>query len=478
MRILSRYAIRAHIGPFIFAFSAVTGLLFLNAIAQRLGDLVGKGLETTVILEFMLYSLPHIVALTFPMAVLVAVLYVFSDMTGNNEVMALAAGGVHPGRLLAPLLLVGAVLTGTMLYFNDRVLPESNHQLSRLLSDVGSQSPTFDLREEVINEVHTVDDSRRFLRARSIDAATNRMLDVEIYDLTRAGETRTIIAQRGEMAFTPDGRDLYMTLEDGFVLETAENRPAAFQRLYFERQVIPFRGVGAELERRTGGGSRSDREMTIAMLRERVSESFHNIHGVADDMKAISMRALEAALGTTAVAAADGFEEGQRVNGFITDPVLSEVTQEARVNQTRWDVQRLTVYRYRVEIYKKHAIAFACLVFIFLGVPLAIRYPQGGVGMVIALSLTIFFLYWVGLIVGERMADRGHIHPWIAMWSPNIVLMIPALILTLRMGHDMSTNRGSRWDEIRFRVAELVRKLTSRGRRSSANDPLVAGDVR
>jgi len=471
MRILSRYAIRSHIGPFIFAFTAVTGLLFLNAIAQRLGDLVGKGLEYTVLLEFMLYSLPHIIALTFPMAILVAVLYAFSDMTGNNEVMALAAGGVHPGRLLFPLLLVGLVLSGTMLYFNDRVLPESNHQLSRLLSDLGSKSPTFELREEVINEIHTVDDSRRFLRARSIDAATNRMIDVEIYDLTRAGDTRTIVADRGEMAFTPDGRDLYMTLEDGVVLETSESRPQGFQRLYFERQVIPFRGVGAELERRTGGGSRSDREMTIAMLQERVGESIANLHSIADDMQAISSKALEAALG---VAPVDPMEsDGSPAGVILIDPVLAEVTQEARVNQTRWDVQRLTVYRYRVEVHKKHAIAFACLVFVFLGVPLAIRYPQGGVGMVIALSLGIFFLYWVGLIVGERMADRGQIHPWIAMWGPNLILMVPALFLTLRLGHDMSTNRGGRWDELRYRAGELLRRMKP----ASASDSQPAGEA-
>ncbi|TVR62984.1 MAG: YjgP/YjgQ family permease [Gemmatimonadales bacterium] len=461
MRILTRYIVRSHIGPFLFAFTAVTGLLFLNAVARALEDLVGKGLDPGIILEFMLLSLPHIIALTFPMAILVAVLYAFSDMTGNNEITALAAGGVHPARLLIPIALVGVVLTGTMLYFNDRVLPESNHRLANLLADVGRQSPTFELREEVVNEVHTIDDTRYFLRARGIDNATNRLTDVTIYDLSRLGENRTIVAQRGEMAFTPDRRDLYLTLEEGVVFETTDARPGGFQRLYFETQIIPFRGVGTELERRTGGGARSDREMNIAMLRSRADQSLEETHSIADEMLSLSERAVENALEPAPVGDERIVLHEDRLSA-PRDHLVAEQASESRVIHHRWGVQYLNVYQYQVEIFKKHSIAFACLVFVLLGAPLAIRYPQGGVGMVIALSLGIFFFYWVGLIVGERFADRGQIHPWVGMWAPNILLLIPALGLMSRMARDMATNRGNRLDELKHLVGALLQRLKGR----------------
>lgn len=471
MRILSQYVIRAHLGPFVFAFSAVTGLLFLNAVAQRMEDLVGKGLEMSVILDFMLLSLPHIVALTFPMSVLVAVLYAFSDMTGHNEVMALAAGGIHPGRMLVPVLGAGLVLTGTMLYFNDQVLPESNHELSSLLGDVGSKSPTLELREEVINEVHTADDTRYFLRARDIDQATNRLNEVTIYDLSRAGQTRTIVAQRGEMAFTEDGSDLYLTLEEGVVYETTEDEPTQFRRLYFDTQVIPFRGVGAELERRTGGSSRGEREMTSAMLREKISENVTDLHVVADEMEQSSLEAVEAALRVTEDDVPRLYDGDDEI-GLGSDRVVSELTTQMRVNRTRWGVHYLSIYRYRVEIHKKHAIAFACLIFILLGMPLAIRYPQGGVGMVIALSVGIFFLYWMGLIVGERFADRAQIHPWLAMWLPNLILLLPALLLLRSIGSEIGTTRGSRWDEIRYRIGRLIGRAIRSGRGEASPKPV------
>src|SRR5690606_16735584 len=109
LSILTRYVIRAHIGPFLFALTAITGLLFLNAVAQRLEDLTGKGLGWGTIAEFMMLSLPHTVALTLPMATLVAVLYAFSELAAHNEFTAMKAGGVSPQRLMVPLLGVGII---------------------------------------------------------------------------------------------------------------------------------------------------------------------------------------------------------------------------------------------------------------------------------------------------------------------------------------------------------------------------------
>ena len=123
--VLNRYLVRAHTGPFLFALSAITGLLFLNTIALRMESLVGKGLPWSVLGKFVVLSLPHTVALSLPMAVLVAVLYAFSELTEHNEITALSAGGIRPGRVMVPLLIMGALATGVMLYFNDAVLPDN-----------------------------------------------------------------------------------------------------------------------------------------------------------------------------------------------------------------------------------------------------------------------------------------------------------------------------------------------------------------
>ena len=89
MKILTRYLLRAHVGPFFFAFVALTGVVLINTLARRLAELAGKGLPMRAITEFFVYALPATVALTFPMAVLVAILYTFATFTAENEITAI-----------------------------------------------------------------------------------------------------------------------------------------------------------------------------------------------------------------------------------------------------------------------------------------------------------------------------------------------------------------------------------------------------
>lgn len=468
MKILTRYVIRAHIGPFLFAFIALTGLIFLNAVANRLEDLAGKGLGLAVIGEFIVLSLPHVVALTFPMSILVATLYAFSQLMENNEVAAVAAGGIHPLRLILPLIGVGAVLVGATYGFNDRILPESNRRLSSLLTDIGSKSPTFELREEVINEIDTDDDSRYFLRSSSIDPQTNELIEVTIFDMSEAGQLRTITAERGHMAFTPGLRDLVLTLEDGVIFEVTDDRPGLFQRLNYESQVLPLRGVVQEFERQSREGNRSDREMTVEMLRGEVEASAAQMRRIEEANLATAREAVEIVLGQSSeearsVASGTGGEtpvEVEREGAPLTPLTLaSSAASELRIHRARWDVFRLAAARDLVEIHKKYAIAIACIIFVLLGPPLAMRFPQGGPGMVIAASVLIFCLYWTGLIGGERFADEGVVDPIVAMWASNAVLLSLALMLLWNVGNRISTNRGNAWAELRARVGATLNRL-------------------
>jgi lipopolysaccharide export system permease protein len=127
-------------------------------------------------------------------------------------------------------------------------------------------------------------------------------------------------------------------------------------------------------------------------------------------------------------------------------------------NQMASDMQR-----YGVEIHKKFALAAACIVFILVGAPVALRFPRGGVGLVIGVSLVVFGLYYVGLIGGETLADRGTIGPMIAMWAPNIILSVIGILLLMRMGRESVTSRGGdlreMMDALRSSLARPLRAL-------------------
>jgi lipopolysaccharide export system permease protein len=481
MSILIRYLIRAHVGPFLFALSALTGLLFVNAIAQRLQDLMGKGLTRDVVLEFMYLSIPHTIALTLPMAVLVSVLYAFSDLAASNEVTAMKAGGVRPQRLLLPLLGVGMIVALGMFAFNDQVLPESNHRLKNLLLDIGRKTPTLQFREQVVNPITLRSDGQRvFLVAERIDNSRSALYDVEIVDPTNPRGLHRTLADSGYMRFNAQQTDLYLVLFNGVDYSSNEDPAGSFQQVYFTKQIVPLRGIANEMERQMGADVRGDREMTIAMLDSVATERDVDAEILGDKNLVRSRNAVRYALG---YAVRDQETFG---NPLMPDPGASALmgmpamtmprapTEDHVIRRlataTRSDLSLHVVYArnssgYRLEIHKKISLAVACIVFVLIGAPLAVRFPRGGLGMVIAISSSIFAVYWAGLIGGENLADMGIGPPWLGMWLPNIIFGIVGLVLLQRMGYETATTRGGGWDDLLFTVRQGIARPFGRSRR-------------
>jgi lipopolysaccharide export system permease protein len=84
-----------------------------------------------------------------------------------------------------------------------------------------------------------------------------------------------------------------------------------------------------------------------------------------------------------------------------------------------------------VEVQKKFSIPAACLVFVLVGAPLGIRARRSGIAVAF-LSILFFIFYYLCLAGGEELADRRLMAPWVAMWTPNIVIGAVGLVLTLR----------------------------------------------
>lgn len=454
MKILTRYLIRAHLGPFLFSFIALTGVILINTLARRLADLAGKGLPPRVIAEFFALALPATLALTFPMAVLVAVLFTFSTLTAENEITALKASGVDLRRLLAPLLVLATVLTGVMIWFNDRVLPESNHRWSQLIVDISRKTPTFLLEEQSLNRISPQNGGKvYYLRAGRIEPGTNRMWDVQIFDVSDPGTLHTVFADSGVAAFTGNGKDMMLQLFDGHTREVSAGEPQNFRRIYFKKQIFGIAGIGNQLERNDRpDGYRGDREMTIGMLQAQIDTISSQRRDEAANLRTSALADLEFALAGGRGAGIEG-SEGAGAEGLpVEDGNVRTRTRRTAdmLGNTQRNLGQLdeSVRNFAVEIHKKYSIAVASLVFVLVGAPLALRFGGGGIGMVIATSMAVFSLYYVGLIGGESLAGRGIVSPVFAMWVMNAVMMVVGLFGVATMGRETSTARSSAWDSL------------------------------
>ncbi len=489
VRILSRYILRQHIPPLLYALSALTCAMLVNQIAKQFGNFVGKGLPWGVIFEVFALSIPFIVAMTLPMAVLVAVLYTFSHLAADNEVTAMKASGISVGRVLAPVLGGATLIAVVALIWNDQILPRSNHALRTLLVDIQRKKPTFQLKEQVINEVVA---GQFFLRAARIDPAANTLSDVTIYDLEDPDRRRIILADSGRMAYTSGGTDLYLTLRDGEVHEIKRTDPEHFNRTFYTVNRIKVVGVSNTFEPTKNDEYRGDREMTICAMQDVVGRARQDqervrveaLAAVSAELRQVARLApLSAAvpaadttspppttycavLGTIArLVGPRTAQAAQATPGGGRRPPPSAVTNLAYTAQTAAGYnQRLRAARqraavYEVEIQKKLAISAACVIFALLGMPLAIRYPRGGVGLVIGTSLAVFSVYYVGLIGGEELGDRLILPPFLSMWWPNIIFLIVALPLLLSVRRAGGTAHGGDWDELKEALFGWIAKM-------------------
>src|SRR3989441_12946908 len=136
VRTISRYLLRQHVAPLGFALATLTSLMLLNQIAKQFGSLVGKGLPWSVILEVFVLSIPFIVAVTLPMAVLVAVLHVFTHLAGDNEITAMQASGVSGGRVITPGLGGAAGGAALSVPWDEQVVPRPHHPRPPVPGDI------------------------------------------------------------------------------------------------------------------------------------------------------------------------------------------------------------------------------------------------------------------------------------------------------------------------------------------------------
>ena len=420
-RILSRYAFKEHLGPFVFALTIFTFIMLMNQVARQFQQLAGKGLGADVILEVFMLSIPLTIAVTIPMATLVATMAAFGRMAGDNEITAIQANGVGFHQILAPALAGAAILAAVTVLLNDTLLPEANHRLSMLLQEIQRAKPTVVLQEQRINDPTGLGEYR--ILPERIDRATNTMYGVRIFDTTDLDVQRTIVADSGRMEYAENGEDAVLTLWSGAVHSRELAKPGEYVRLSFETQHLVLHGVGSRLQSVSEmSAMRSDREMDLGTLLGNVRSEEDKIMRARVELAAaveehVAALLLEPAPRDTVSAGVTG--------GISAFPVAldAERYQASRVQRLAEaiDYSHRQRNKYLVEYHKKFAIPVACIVFLLIGAPVGVRAKRGGYGFAMGMSTGVFIAYYLALTGGEDLADRRFLPPWLSMWMANIV---------------------------------------------------------
>lgn len=433
-------------GPFFGWLGTLMFLLLMQFLIRWLPEITGKGIPVSVIIELIVYNLAYMVVLAVPMSVLLASMMAFGDLAESQYYTVIKSTGISFGQIVWPSLIVSFVVAGGMLYFNNVMLPEANHRARQLWSDIRSKRPGFELQPGVFYD--GVEDYSMLVRERP--EGTNQLIDVTIYDYTQGRDRQAVIkAERGRIQSQADGSQLVLRLRDG---EMHRPRPAEgrrdssrYETLSFDRHRIRFRLSDVVFQRSdTDDAGRSTRTMRSPQLIRRVDSFQSNLRSQYADLHRQTQDRLlpdpshlpatpaAAAPDTVLSSSADSARQWialQGVSQTLTLSTLSSALRDARSLQstlentqrdTEWMSQR--VRSYQVEIYKKLSIALACIVFMFIGAPLGLTLRRGGLATIGAVALGIFMFYWITLVQGEKLSERGFFPPWLGMWIANFIM--------------------------------------------------------
>jgi lipopolysaccharide export system permease protein len=335
--------------------------------------------------------------------------------------------------MLTPVFLASLLVCYGLIRFNNDILPDTNHRTKILLNDISRKKPSMSITPGFFTQLmpgYTILVERTFENSNDLEGVT-------IFDYSTPSTHTTITGKTGILSFSPDYEKLIVDLFDGEIHERGLQAGSQYRRIRFEKHRIAMDAEGFDFQRSSEGTfSRGDRELSADAMSTIVDSLSALQESSNDRLQSLLTRTQATLLTPSNPPGRPGMP------GPTTDPTtVSSILRTSILNEVNYShYLGLEIKKFEVEIHKKYAIPFAaCVVFVLIGAPLGIMARRGSFGAGASLSLGFFLLYWTSLIQGERLADRGFLDPWIAMWMANIILGILGIYLTIRTARENPT---------------------------------------
>jgi len=410
------------------------GIFLLQFMMKFADRLVGKGLDTWLLIQLVVFNLSWMLVLVVPMATLVATLMAYGNFSQNNEITILKSSGVSLYRMMSGPFIASILLAILLFLFNDKVLPDANHQARLLMQDISQQKPTLSLEPGFFSQ----EVSNYAILVRAINSTTNELTGLTIYDYTTPAKINVVTANTGKIYFTADQKNLVMDLWQGEIHESDVKNSGLYRKLIFNKHRIVIDGSQFSFHQ-SQGGIRGERELDVDTMKAIVGnfraereQHLNFLNADTDKFFLIDSSFI------SVYPKQSGTVEDKIVLARVLDKIRTaknNITSKAR----SVEFSDREIEKYEVEIYKKYAIPVACIVFILIGAPLGVMVRKGGFGVAASISLLFFLIYWAFLIGGEKLAERGFFSPFIGMWAANFVLGFLGIILTIKTDRETVT---------------------------------------
>jgi lipopolysaccharide export system permease protein len=409
--VIFKYIVKEAIFSFLVTFAFFFFIFFVNQLLLMAQNILTKRVPVQQVALLIFYSLPSIISMSAPFAVLVGTLMTIGRLSSDNEAMAMLSAGLSYANIFLPAIVMGVLISGLSFMINDMLLPLGTLEFTKLYRRIVFSTPALELESNSVKRFRDTVLITGNVENKSID-------DVMILDRTAEGERRLIMAKRAELKES-DTMIFSLDLAGAFVHSAKENNRSDYD--YASASSLHYSLTGEDFIQ--GTTSLSPREMSsLDVYREiRVKEAKLDERIAEQKAKAASQgMLLERALRR----GPEGASDWNQRNSWL-DAYRAETTNIQFLKKDG------SLLGYKIEFYKKFSLPLGGFAFIFLAFPIGLLARKSGQTVGFLIGLLIAVAYWALVFGGQTLGMRLGYSPFWCMWLPDMLASGIGIVLCI-----------------------------------------------
>ncbi|MDR1729379.1 MAG: LptF/LptG family permease [Prevotellaceae bacterium] len=450
------FLIKDYLGSFFATFFICLFVVLMQFLWRYVDEMVGKGLDFTVLASFLYYAALSLIPMALPLAVLLSSLMTFGNLGERLELLAMKAAGISLFRIMRPFILFILLISVGAFFFSNNAMPVIQTKLWTLLLSMRQKSPEVEIPAgEFYQGINNYN-----IYVRSKDNERKLLKDMMIYDFTNGFENAVVMsADSGRIKMSADKKNLILELHSGESFENLRQQQRGQKNVPYRRETFAYKEILIEFDSNFNMMDASvvsnrylakDMEAltyTIdsltaysdSLVRKNVNE-FQNRRYFGKDFLNPE-KICRDSLPDYSAYTTDSFWNAKSLQQ--QREILHRATMTASQNKSdiafffieKESVDRVN-RRHDIERHRKFTLSFACLVFFFIGAPLGAIIRKGGLGIPVVVSVFLFIVYYIVDNTGYKMARDGIWPVGQGIWLSTVVLMPLGIYLTYKAATD------------------------------------------
>ncbi|MBP6557296.1 MAG: LptF/LptG family permease [Flavobacterium sp.] len=474
MKIIDKYILKTFLITFTVVFVILFFIFILQTVWLLIAELAGKDLDASMVLKFLLFSMPRLVPLVLPLSILLASIMSFGDLSENYELAAMKSAGISLRRALQPLFIFVTVLSIAAFLFANSVIPYAEYKFINFRKNIAQAKPALAIAEGQFSDVGLYN-----IKVNKKSGENGNILTgITIHKKSDLGDGSRIVikAKHGKLISSEGSNNLQMVLNNGnyyedIIPKNYEDRPKMpFVKSSFKKDIInidisELNKIDVDNENITNTNTMlttSELNYTLDSLNKTFkndvisfSENINQRVGFQKSTQPVlKIKKTKTKFNPNLLSYFTTKQQLDILN--LANSNLESVKYSVETSNTDLKLKQDNINGHLIALNDKFVISFACFLMFFIGAPLGAIIRKGGLGLPVVFAMLIFISFHFANTFGKKLAEEGGLTPFLGAWMSSLVLTPLAILLTYRATNDIGLIN---MDVILAPIQQFIKKI-------------------